>query len=44
MEIEYHPQNGKTVLKEAIVIRISPLQRNGTVCIEYDKYLDCLKR
>ena len=36
LEIEYHPQNGKTVLKETRVIRISSPQENGSMIMDYD--------
>ena len=34
--IEYHPKDAKTVLKEIRVMQISPPQKNGTVCVDYD--------
>ncbi len=36
MEIEYHPENEKTVLKETRIIRVSPPQKDGSVLMDYN--------
>jgi len=36
LEIEYHPENEKTVLKETRVIQVSPPRKIGAVCFDYD--------
>jgi len=36
LEIEYHPQNGNTVLKETRLIRIFPPRKDGSIWMDYD--------
>lgn len=42
LKIEYHPQNGETILEEDRIIQISPPQKDGSIYMDYNMVFEAI--